>query len=541
MKLGLKLPLAFAAALLVLLAAALLGIAQLRQALHTYQTTVADHAAQERAVNHMLNGFKLQTQEWKNVLLRGKDAAQRERYWSAFVQQDTAVQQAAQALLAQLPAGDSRAHVARFAQAHERMGQAYRQGYQAFQDADMDPTAGDRAVQGIDREPTTLLDDASALIVRSSDAVAAQASADAVRAVWISLALMLVVCVLGIGVGVAFSRSVVRPLDDAVRVAQAVAGGDLTAARASAGKDEVAALLNALHRMQAELSQVVHGVRQNAHSVAVASTQIAHGNQDLSARTEQQASALEETAASMEELTSSVQHNAAHAQQASELAGNASRVASTGGQVVAQVVATMHEIQVASQRIADIIGVIDSIAFQTNILALNAAVEAARAGEQGRGFAVVASEVRALAQRSAEAAREIKTLIHSSVERVEHGAAQVDHAGATMQEVVAAIRRVTDIVNEISTASHEQASGVVQVGEAITQMDQVTQQNAALVEEGAAAAESLRHQAQQLVQAVAVFQLHPAAAGETTAFEDAAPSGQRHSGGASFKKMSSRC
>jgi methyl-accepting chemotaxis protein-1 (serine sensor receptor) len=293
-----------------------------------------------------------------------------------------------------------------------------------------------------------------------------------------------------------------------MQVARAVADGNLTAAQPSAGRDEIALLLNALHGMQTALSQVVQGVRQNAHSVASASTQISHGNHDLSARTEQQASALEETAASMEELTSSVQQNAAHARQASELAASASRVAAQGGEVVGQVVATMRDIQGASQRIADIIGVIDSIAFQTNILALNAAVEAARAGEQGRGFAVVASEVRSLAQRSATAAKEIKTLITASVDRVQQGSDQVDRAGATMDEVVAAIHRVADIVNEISAASQEQASGVAQVGDAVTQMDQVTQQNAALVEESAAAADSLRNQAQQLVQAVAVFQLH---------------------------------
>ena len=508
MKLATKLPLAFAAALLVLLGAALFGIAQLRQALTTYQTTVAVHADQERAVNHMLDSFKLQTQEWKNVLLRGKDEAQRTRYWSAFEKQEAVVQEAARTLLAGLPAGDSRSRVEGFAQAHQRMGQAYRSGYQAFQAAGMDAVAGDQAVQGIDREPTRLLDEAGALIQRSAAAVAAQAGTDATRAIWISLVVMLTVCVLGIGTALLFSRAVVRPLDAAVQVARAVADGNLTAAQPSAGRDEIALLLNALHGMQTALSRVVQGVRQNAHSVASASTQISHGNHDLSARTEQQASALEETAASMEELTSSVQQNAAHARQASELAASASRVAAQGGEVVGQVVATMRDIQGASQRIADIIGVIDSIAFQTNILALNAAVEAARAGEQGRGFAVVASEVRSLAQRSATAAKEIKTLITASVDRVQQGSDQVDRAGATMDEVVAAIHRVTDIVNEISAASQEQASGVAQVGDAVTQMDQVTQQNAALVEESAAAADSLRNQAQQLVQAVAVFQLH---------------------------------
>ena len=263
------------------------------------------------------------------------------------------------------------------------------------------------------------------------------------------------------------------------------------------------ALQSTLLRMEA----AVVAVRQNSESVASASAQIASGNNDLSARTEQQASALEETAASMEELGSTVRQNADNARTANQLAVNASTVATQGAEVVAEVVETMKGINASSNKIADIISVIDGIAFQTNILALNAAVEAARAGEQGRGFAVVAGEVRSLAQRSAEAAKEIKSLITASVERVEQGSALVDKAGATMTEVVTAIRRVTDIMGEISAASSEQSAGVGQVGEAVTQMDQATQQNAALVEEMAAAAASLNTQAGELVNAVAVFQL----------------------------------
>jgi methyl-accepting chemotaxis protein-1 (serine sensor receptor) len=507
MKLSFKLPMAFALAMLVLFGTALWGMGQLAQALRIYQTSVATHVEQERLVSQLLSGFRLQTQEWKNVLLRGQDAKRREQYWNAFVKQDAHVQQMAEALVARLPAGESHELVQRFAQAHHRMSQAYHSGYQAFMASGMNAEAGDRSVAGIDREPTQLLDEVAVLIQRSSAAVAEDASTTATRAEWISLVVMALVCLLGIGVGLLFSRAVVRPLDAAVQVARAVAGGNLTAAQPNTRRDEVAQLLNALHTMQQALSQVVQGVRQNAHSVATASTQIAHGNNDLSARTEQQASALEETAASMEELSSTVQQNAAHARQASQLAHNASTVAAQGGSVVGQVVATMHDIQSASQRIADIIGVIDSIAFQTNILALNAAVEAARAGEQGRGFAVVAGEVRALAQRSATAAREIKELITANVSSVAQGSAQVDQAGATMDQVVAAIASVSQIVGDISAASSEQASGVAQVGDAIMQMDQVTQQNAALVEESAAAADSLRTQAQQLVQAVSVFQL----------------------------------
>ncbi|MBI3381788.1 MAG: MCP four helix bundle domain-containing protein [Aquabacterium sp.] len=303
------------------------------------------------------------------------------------------------------------------------------------------------------------------------------------------------------------TRMVTRPVNEAAEVARRIADGDLTARLNVAGRDEIGNLMRSLSDMKDNLSQMVSGVRMGAESVATASSQIAQGNQDLSQRTEEQASALQQTAASMEQLGSTVSQNAESARQANQLANGASTVAVQGGEVVSQVVETMKDINESSRKISDIITVIDGIAFQTNILALNAAVEAARAGEQGRGFAVVAGEVRNLAQRSAEAAKEIKSLINASVERVERGSSLVDQAGATMQEVVTAIRRVNDIVGEISSASTEQSSGVSQVSEAVSQMDQATQQNAALVEESAAAAESLKLQAQQLVQAVSVFKL----------------------------------
>jgi methyl-accepting chemotaxis protein len=290
------------------------------------------------------------------------------------------------------------------------------------------------------------------------------------------------------------------------QVAEAVAAGDLTVPIELRAGD-TSSVMAALQKMTNNLARTVQSVRSNADSVSTASAQIASGNMDLSNRTEQQASSLEETAASMEELSSTVKQNSDNAKQANQLAMGASTVAIKGGEVVGQVVDTMKGINDSSKKIADIISVIDGIAFQTNILALNAAVEAARAGEQGRGFAVVASEVRSLAQRSAEAAKEIKTLIGASVERVAQGTALVDQAGVTMSEIVTAIKRVTDIMGEISSASVEQSAGVSQIGEAITQMDQATQQNAALVEQSAAAAESLKGQAKQLVQAVAVFKL----------------------------------
>lgn len=304
-------------------------------------------------------------------------------------------------------------------------------------------------------------------------------------------------------------RSIQGPVERCTRQARQIADGDLVAREEAdrSRRDVLGELERALSDMRGNLAEIVGGVRQSADSVSIASVQIAQGNHDLSQRTEEQASALEETSASMEELGSTVRHNADNAKQANQLAQGASTVAVKGGEVVGQVVNTMKGINDASKKIADIISVIDGIAFQTNILALNAAVEAARAGEQGRGFAVVASEVRSLAGRSADAAKEIKSLITASVERVEQGTVLVDQAGATMQEIVTAIKHVTDIVGEISSASSEQSSGVAQIGQAVNEMDKVTQQNAALVEQSAAAAESLKAQAVQLSQAMAVFKL----------------------------------
>jgi methyl-accepting chemotaxis protein len=318
--------------------------------------------------------------------------------------------------------------------------------------------------------------------------------------------LILAALIIG-GLAWVISSSIHEGLDRAVRVVDAVSQGDLTAQIQVEGTDEIARLLQAMVDMQGSLHGVVRSVRTGSENLALASAEIAQGNNDLSARTEQQASALEETAASMEELGSTVKQNADSARHANQLAQSASTIAVEGGNVVGEVVETMRGINESSRKISDIIQVIDGIAFQTNILALNAAVEAARAGEQGRGFAVVASEVRSLAGRSAQAAKEIKYLINASVERVEHGTTLADQAGVTMTEVVASIKRVTDIMGEISAASNEQALGVAQVGEAVTQMDQTTQQNAALVEEMAAAASGLKSQAQELVGVVAAFKL----------------------------------
>jgi methyl-accepting chemotaxis protein len=303
------------------------------------------------------------------------------------------------------------------------------------------------------------------------------------------------------------TRSITRPLNEAVDVASAVAQGDLTIQIGETTKDETGMLLASLKAMNQNLHRIVSEVRTGSDTINTASSEIATGNLDLSSRTEEQAGALEETASAMEELTSTVKQNADNARQANSLATTASEVAAQGGNVVGQVVQTMGEINDASRKIVDIISVIDGIAFQTNILALNAAVEAARAGEQGRGFAVVASEVRTLAQRSASAAKEIKALIDDSVSRVDNGSRLVEQAGATMSEVVASVRRVTDVVAEISAASNEQSDGIEQINHAIVQMDEVTQQNAALVEQAAAAAQSLQEQSGRLVETVSIFKL----------------------------------
>ncbi|RFP14896.1 HAMP domain-containing protein [Duganella sp. BJB475] len=303
------------------------------------------------------------------------------------------------------------------------------------------------------------------------------------------------------------TRSITQPLNRAVGMAQAVAGGDLTMQMECDTTDETGQLLRALIDMNDSLARTVGQVRSGTDTIATASNQIASGNLDLSSRTEQQASSLEETASSMEELTSTVTQNAENARQATKLVVAASDFATKGGQVVGQVVTTMGAIKESSSKIVDIISVIDGIAFQTNILALNAAVEAARAGEQGRGFAVVASEVRTLAQRSASAAKEIKELIARSVETVDAGSLLVDEAGATMGGIVKAVKQVADIMTEISAASSEQSTGIEQVNQAIVSIDDVTQQNAALVEEAAAAAQSMRDQADLLAQAVSVFKL----------------------------------
>ncbi|CUK15970.1 methyl-accepting chemotaxis protein [Achromobacter xylosoxidans] len=377
----------------------------------------------------------------------------------------------------------------------------------------------DAARQRLLEETLPLLDglqDRVIEISRIQSAEMVDAGADSQRVIDNAGMLNLILSGLAVVLGGLFawrvSKSITAPLAQAVSVAETVARGDLGQPILAVTRDETGRLLRALHDMQDKLAGAVRTIRAGSETISSAAGQIAAGNTDLSSRTEEQAASLEETAASMEELASTVKQNADNARQANQLAASASEVAQRGGAVVSAVVSTMGDISASSRKISEIVSVIDGIAFQTNILALNAAVEAARAGEQGKGFAVVAGEVRSLAQRSAQAAREVKTLIEASVSKVAEGAGQAENAGTTMQEVVASVKRVTDIMGEIAAASQEQASGIEQVNRAVSQMDEVTQQNAALVEEAAAAAGSMQDQAHALVRAVGVFRLSEDAA-----------------------------
>ncbi len=458
--------------------------------------------------------FKTQIQEWKNLLLRGSDAEQLEKYTTAFKEggKETRAKLAiTEAHLVKL--GMPTPLVAAAVRSTEELEKNYLTALATFDGTNPESYKQvDAMVKGQDRNATAAIDGIAKFVEAQMAAVFQKSSKDLRdfrHAAVLQLALAGVVLLVA---GSAFmfwlSRSITGPLNDAVELANTVASGDLTSDIRPGGTDEIGILLNALKAMHDSLAEIVGKVRAGTDAISQASIEIAHGNQDLSSRTEEQASSLEETASSMEELTSTVRQNGDNASQASKLAAAASKVALRGGDTVSQVINTMGAINDSSRKIVDIIGVIDGIAFQTNILALNAAVEAARAGEQGRGFAVVAAEVRNLAQRSAAAAKEIKTLIGDSVAQVAAGSKLVGDAGTTMEEVVASVQRVNQIITEIAVATGEQNAGIHEISGAIAQLDAVTQQNAALVEQAAAAAESMEHQASSLAHAVSVFKIH---------------------------------
>jgi len=461
--------------------------------------------------------FKIQVQEWKNTLLRGGQGQETfEKYKAAFISQSQKTQQ----LLKQLSdlllqVGLDNREVEQTRQLHAGLEQRYLSALQQYVITDPgSPQRVDRLVTGIDREPTRMIDEVVARTLQHAESIHQQTDARNLAQFQQTRLMLLLAMTLTLLAGIAITwwlvRSITHPLAQAVTIARRVAAGDLQTAITVAGKDETAGLMQALQDMNANLTQIVSGVRQGTESIATASAQIAVGSRELSSRNEAQASALEETAASMEQLTSVVKSNADNSRFASEIARDACAIAGQGGQAVERVVQTMSEIHQLSSEINNIIGVIDSIAFQTNILALNAAVEAARAGAEGRGFAVVAAEVRALAQRSASAAQDIRHLIDNSVNRIADGNAQVQNAGSAMEEILQSVKRVNELVEAISMTSHEQSTGIDQVNIAVTHMDTATQQNATLSQESSAAAQAMYRQAETLLETVSVFKLRQA-------------------------------
>ena len=457
--------------------------------------------------------FKIQVQEWKDLLLRGNDPAAFEKYQNAFKTKGDETQadlNKLKTLLSKLGLDSNQTDVAK--QSLQELNGKYLTALKSYDTANPESAhIVDALVKGMDRAPTKQIGDIVAYVLEQSEHMMAETSEQQTaayhRASLLSLLGIILAFMLGSVMTYYFVGSITRPLAHAVHIARTVAAGDLTAKVEVVGKDETAELLTALEEMTRSLIKIVSQVRAGTETISTASSEIASGNLDLSSRTEQQAGSLEETAAAMEELSSTVKHNSDNTKEAQSMANNASDIAQKGGAVVGDVISTMSSINDSSKKIVDIIAVIDGIAFQTNILALNAAVEAARAGEQGRGFAVVASEVRNLAQRSASAAKEIKALINDSVEKVGTGTKLVDQAGETMQEVVASVKRLTTIISEIANANQEQSTGLNQINTAIIEMDGVTQQNSALVEQAAAAAASMQEQAASLENVVRQFHL----------------------------------
>ena len=503
-----KVLLLVASAMMVSLAVSIVSLTRVYGSIQELDRISREDFQSQAALLQALVNFKSQVQEWKNVLLRGQDAASLDKYWNQFLKAEKETQSTLREARAGIREPAILAKLESFTAAHKAAGERYRAGLEAFKQSKFDPKVGDKAVEGIDRAPAQMLEDAQRLAVEAGAKATAQAVDSAETGYRVAIVGTVVVMLAALLLLWVFMRkTVLAPIREASHFAERIEQGDLTAEIQSGSKDEIGQLIASLSKMKHSLGEVVRQVRTSAEAVVTASSQVAAGTTDLSQRTEEQASSLEETAASMEELSSTVKQNADNAREADALARTASKRAQQGGAEVVNVVTTMSDISQSAKRIADIISVIDSIAFQTNILALNAAVEAARAGEQGRGFAVVAAEVRSLAQRTAQAAKEIKDLIGHSVSQVDAGTDLVEKAGDTIQALVIDVKRVTDLMGSIAEASAEQSRGVQQVNKTVTEMDKVVQQNAAAVQQSAAAAEGMRQQAEALVRAVSTFRL----------------------------------
>jgi methyl-accepting chemotaxis protein-1 (serine sensor receptor) len=503
-----KMMLVAAGALAFALAVSVYALSRVYGSIQELDRITHEDFQSQQAIVHASISFRQQVDNWKNGLLRGADPEVLEQYWQQFLREEMETARRVQEARIALRNPEVLGKLEEFKAAHQMAGEDYRLAIEVFKKNRLDAKAADNIVAGTDRTPTQTLLEAHKMAVDSG----AKATMSAVRSADISFVfaiagtIVATVAVL-ITLWLFMRRAVLRPLGRAVDHAERIAQGDLTADIQATSRDEAGQLLGALARMNAGLSEVVSQVRAAAESVVTASGQVAMGTTDLSQRTEEQASSLEETAASMEELSSTVKQNADNAQKADELARGASKRAERGGSEVVRVVVTMNEISDSAAKIADIISVIDAIAFQTNILALNAAVEAARAGEQGRGFAVVAAEVRSLAQRSAQAAKEIKELIGNSVAKAKEGTDLVEQAGDTIQALVIDVKQVSELMGSIAEASAEQSRGVQQVNKTVTEMDKVVQQNAAAVQQSASAAEAMRRQAEALVKAVSAFRV----------------------------------
>jgi methyl-accepting chemotaxis protein-1 (serine sensor receptor) len=498
----------FVLGLIPVVAGALYGFAAARAGLATVARVNDTLIAQAIEAQALESTFKEQVQQWMSVLVRGHDQEALDKSWKQFTFREREVKRAAQKLRESVEVPAARDLLDKFIAAHAAMGARYREGLETYKSSGFDAKRVDAQMKGMDVAPSELLEELVKLMRDEADAAVNGARASASRGLAVSLGVIAAATVLAlIACAILITRAVARPLASAVAVVDRVAAGDLTVRVESASRDETGRLLLGLSKMRDALAEAVSLIRASAETVGTASKQIAAGHADLSSRTEEQAASLEQTASSMHELATTVKHNADNAHEANVLASDTSSTASRGGQVIADVVQTMGGISDASRKIADIVSVIDSIAFQTNILALNAAVEAARAGEQGRGFAVVAAEVRALAQRSADAAKQIKGLIKNSVDRVGEGTRLVEAAGNTIQEFVESVKRVTEMMSAISNASQEQLRGIEQVSGAVTQMDRVVQQNAALVSEAASATQNMADEAEHLMESVSRFKL----------------------------------